>query len=55
MTRAFLESLIAGLGLAEKARCACDRILELEKDLADPAARQYVRARRKLPAPRLRR
>jgi CHAD domain-containing protein len=51
----FLEHLMADPSLPEDARLACERIRELEEGLAASAARQYSRARRKLPALRLRR
>ncbi|OIH85380.1 hypothetical protein BLJ79_09460 [Arthrobacter sp. UCD-GKA] len=55
MTREFLESLLADPALPEEVRCACERMRGLEEDLTASAARQYSRARRKLPALRLRR
>ena len=55
MAREFLEFLMADPALPEDARLACERIRELEEGLAASAARQYSRARRKLPALRLRR
>ena len=55
MTREFLASFTADPSLPEEVRYACERIRELEEDLADSAARKYARARRKLPALRLRR
>ncbi|GAA1884626.1 hypothetical protein GCM10009715_33580 [Paeniglutamicibacter psychrophenolicus] len=55
MTREFLDSLTADPALPEEVRYACERIRELEEELADSAARQYSRARRKSQALRLRR